>query len=329
MRTFLENVRKFLRLATRQRCAYPDEIQIEITNACNLTCAMCPHTFGAIPQENFPLSQMENLVRENPAPKRLILTGWGEPLLHPDFFSILDTIRQHWPLTQVRFTTNGILLDGNARQKIRNYGITQISVSFDLFPGNTIKPELQRFVHPASPKTMQNLRHYCEDKVLCHATPIVLQSLLLRENYEDIKSMISFAAEIGIPAINLVRLQQYPGLPFTRPAWKEEQQMIQSLQRLGRQNTVAVRSLNKQHLLIRLATGFDRICLKTDDSLYITLNGTATPCCNLRDYSIGALEKINYSITTAWNSLEEQSFFRHQSDICGTCDALFHTYRKE
>jgi len=37
---------------------------------------MCPHTQGTVPLRDFPLPVFENLVKNNPAPQRLVLTGW-------------------------------------------------------------------------------------------------------------------------------------------------------------------------------------------------------------------------------------------------------------
>jgi MoaA/NifB/PqqE/SkfB family radical SAM enzyme len=158
-------------------------------------------------------------------------------------------------------------------------------------------------------------------------TPVVLQCLLIKENLEDVKRCIEFAGAIGIHHVNLVRLQEYPGLPIERPPWKEEQTMIRLLKLLGAEKKVQVRSLNHQPLAVRLATGFDRICLKTDDSLYILQDGTVTPCCNLRSYSIGSLKEFGYDLTAIWNGERERDFFKNQRNICGACDALFHTYR--
>ena len=328
MRSFMENTFKFIRLATQRRKRYPEEIQVEITNACNLTCAMCPHSFGSMPQQDFSLDLFLEMVNRNPAPRRLVLTGWGEPLLHPALFEMVSLVNRQWPSTDVRFTTNGILLDEVNRNKLKEHRVEQISISMDLWPGQKVKPELQRFLHPSSPKTVQNLQDYYADNDLAKKTPVRLQCLLVQENFEDIKKMIDFSNELGMEGLNLVRLQIYPGMVLHRPLWLDEQSMIDELIHYGKTKKVVVNSLNRQNWIIRLATGFDRICLKTDDSLYITLEGTVTPCCNLRQYSIGSLQEHQFSIQRIWNDATEREFFRKQNTICAKCDALFHSYRK-
>ena len=328
MRTLLDNASKFLRLLGKRRSPYPEEIQIEVTNACNLKCAMCPHTHGLIPQVDFPFERFEDLIRNNPAPRRLILTGWGEPLLHKRFFDMIALAHQHWPRTLVRFTTNGILLDESRRSQIASSRIAGITVSVDLWPErDSIPPEWREILHPPSPKTLRNLIAYSEDTRVSRQTPLVLQSLLVPENVSDIQNYIQFAAERSLQAVNLVRMQSYPENPVSRMTWEQEQNTIAELMRWGKTRGVPVRSVNRQPWVLRLATHFDRLCLRTDDSLYITVDGIVTPCCNIRNYAIGSTSPSGIDVKAAWNSDSELAFFADQSPVCGKCDALFHTYR--
>lgn len=328
MRTTFGNAKKFLRLLAQRRRSYPEEIQIEATNACNLQCAMCPHTHGAIPQIDFPAELFENLVRNNPPPCRLVLTGWGEPLMHPRFFDLVELANRFWPDTLVRFTTNGILLNAECRSHLASVRISGVTVSVDLWPGrDPLPPQWRDILHPASPKTFRNLIEYAEDRALSSRAPLTLQCLLVNENLSDVREYIRFAAKRSLAAVNLVRLQSYPGHSASRPAWEDEQKMIASLFRLGRELGVRIYSLNRQLLPLRLATHFDRVCLRTDDSVYITVDGTITPCCNLREFGIGSLSSPGSAIAEAWNSQREREFFANQSPVCGKCDALFHKYR--
>lgn len=326
MRTVYDNASKFLRLLSQRRSRDPQEIQIEVTNACNLKCEMCPHTQGTVPQQDFPFALFKDMVKHNPAPRRLVLTGWGEPLLHPQFFDLIGLANQYWPQTLVRFTTNGILLDEGRRRFIKEHRIAGVTVSLDLWPERKDIPRHWRdILHPPTPKVLRNLRDYGADQPLVKDTPLILQSLLVEENFDDIKQLIEFASEHSINAINLVRMQSYPGYPVQRPDWMHEQEMIGELIRYGKRHKVKVRSVNHQTIALQLATHHDRVCMRTDDSIYITVDGGITPCCNLRTYTIGNLNSD--SLHTAWHSEKEQTFFADQSPICGSCDALFYKHR--
>ncbi|MGC9327699.1 MAG: radical SAM protein, partial [Candidatus Hinthialibacter sp.] len=251
MRTTLDNASKFLRLLTRRRSAYPQEIQIEVTNACNMKCAMCPHTHGAIPQKDFPVELYRDLVQHNPAPKRLVLTGWGEPLLHRHFFELIEWTNRCWPAAKVRFTTNGILLNEENRGRIARHQISGVTVSVDLWPErDSISPEWKAILHIPSPKTLRNLIEYSEDQELRRRTPLILQCLLVQENEGDVRRYIQFAAQRSLAAVNLVRMQSYSKNSVKRPDWRDEQRMISSLIQYGRKLGVAVRSVNRQPLAL-------------------------------------------------------------------------------
>ncbi|MGI6457790.1 MAG: radical SAM/SPASM domain-containing protein [bacterium] len=328
MRSLSDNALKFFRLLAGRRRSYPEEIQIEVTNACNLTCSMCPHTLGLIPQNHFPYSLFEQLIQKNPAPKRLVLTGWGEPLMHPQFFEFIALANRHWQNTSVRFTTNGILLNEEMCEQILRHRIAAVTVSVDLWQDSrNWRPELRDLLHPPSPKVIRNLQNYLQHQELTGKTPLILQMVVIRENVEDIKAYIDFARQYKQSHINLVRMQVYPEMQVERMTWQEEQQVLKELIQYGQERKVRVRTVNRQNLLLRLATHFDHICLRTDDSLYITIDGTCTPCCNLRTCDIGSLTDSSSSIAEIWNSEAERNFFSNQQSICGKCDALFHCYR--
>ena len=73
----------------------PKLLQIEPTNACNFNCEMCLHESSEkTPATYLPLENYEQLARDVfPALDSLILFGWGEPFMHPDFITMLKIAR--------------------------------------------------------------------------------------------------------------------------------------------------------------------------------------------------------------------------------------------
>ena len=59
-----------------------------------------------------------------------------------------------------------------------------------------------------------------------------------------------------LPPVNLVRMQSYPESPVDRLDWKDEQETIAALIREGKNRGVEVRSVNRQHAALRLATHY-------------------------------------------------------------------------
>lgn len=86
----------------------PFNMQIELTNYCNLRCPVCPIGTGELKRrpEALSVDLFERLMEQW---GRYLLTialfAWGEPLLHPQLKRILE-IASHYPIA-TRLSTNG------------------------------------------------------------------------------------------------------------------------------------------------------------------------------------------------------------------------------
>ncbi len=106
-----------------------DWLQVEITTFCNAACLYCPRTVYGSRWQN---RHIDPAVFEKigPALKRTGLAhlqGWGEPLLHPDFFRLVGLAKKSGCL--VGTTTNGILMDDEKARQIAASGLDLISFS--------------------------------------------------------------------------------------------------------------------------------------------------------------------------------------------------------
>ena len=61
----------------------PKVVQFGVTNKCNLNCVMCTRDFFNLEEKHMSYSIFKELVDNLQGVKEVILTGWGEPLLHP------------------------------------------------------------------------------------------------------------------------------------------------------------------------------------------------------------------------------------------------------
>ncbi len=110
----------------------PRMIFWELTDRCNLACAHCrggDHRAPAVEEE---LSTAEatafiDSVAEKYSPV-IVLTG-GEPLYRDDVFELAGHIRDRG--LRAALATNGTLLDSAAARRVRQSGITRVSISID------------------------------------------------------------------------------------------------------------------------------------------------------------------------------------------------------
>ena len=57
----------------------PDQVQIEVTNKCNLDCNMCPRKDLGVKYEHMDFDLFKLIVKRLNEVRLITLTGWGEP----------------------------------------------------------------------------------------------------------------------------------------------------------------------------------------------------------------------------------------------------------
>ncbi|MCR5203375.1 MAG: radical SAM protein, partial [Lachnospiraceae bacterium] len=99
----------------------------EITNRCNLRCKHCGSNC-IVEGEALTISDVDKTLKEVNEKPTICLTG-GEPMLHPEFFEIAKCVRDNGFLWGM--TTNGTLIDDIAAKKLKETGMSTVSVSLD------------------------------------------------------------------------------------------------------------------------------------------------------------------------------------------------------
>ncbi|MCL5037142.1 MAG: radical SAM protein [Chloroflexi bacterium] len=313
---------KFLRCLFRKPGKTPSEIQVEITNRCNFNCPMCQRKELGVKDEDMPFDLFEEILLKLDNPRRLILTGWGEPLIHPDFCRMVQAVNKVYPEAGVCFTTNGFLLEGELADCLLKTRLEQVSISLDRLPGDE---KVSTPGHIPAKKITDNLEAFLEKRGRDNLPRIRLQATIQPGSGDTLGEILEYAAKTGIDGVNLVRLQ----LPFSpglvRPSQDEEKELLEYAGRLGKKLGVQVDSVRGLGPLLLLATGFDTFCIRLDDYAYITVDGGLAPCCNLRNHTAGSLRDSDleslYSapaIRDLWRSLG--------NPVCRQCDSFRYNY---
>jgi MoaA/NifB/PqqE/SkfB family radical SAM enzyme len=71
------------------------DAHLELTNYCNLACAVCPNKSMKRAKAFMPSSMVFHIVATNPQLREVGLSVWGEPLLHPELLLIIDHLCNH------------------------------------------------------------------------------------------------------------------------------------------------------------------------------------------------------------------------------------------
>lgn len=106
------------------------KIYVEVTSACNLACATCIRQTWDGPLGHMPLARYMHLLDGLPRrPITLSLSGFGEPLVHPEFMALVRLARERG--LRVEIITNGMLLDTALARELIALGVAQVTVSLD------------------------------------------------------------------------------------------------------------------------------------------------------------------------------------------------------
>jgi len=141
--------------ATRYGCPYdcgicPDHEQhgctllIEITDNCNLRCPTCYAGSGPERQTHRSLAQIERMLDRavaNEGEPSIIQISGGEPTVHPQFFEILDLVRQR-PVGHLMVNTNGVRIanDADFAERLADYSPgLEVYLQFDSFRAGVLQ----------------------------------------------------------------------------------------------------------------------------------------------------------------------------------------------
>ena len=109
----------------------PHTYWVEITNACNLKCIMCPQSTSLKrPRRMMDYELFEKFLSGIPANRPLLkLYMLGEPLLHKELIRMID--HSHRMGCETMIHTNATLLDGDMSERILRSALDYITFSFD------------------------------------------------------------------------------------------------------------------------------------------------------------------------------------------------------
>ncbi len=129
----------FQRRVLAQRLKVPRLISLELTNACNAQCIMCPREKMTRRIRLIDISLVEKIAGELREQKlhKLNLFWFGESLLHPQCVDIMRFLRKTLPSTKINLSTNGQLLTGTLAMGVLTSGIDTLNIDIDGYEKET------------------------------------------------------------------------------------------------------------------------------------------------------------------------------------------------
>ncbi|MBS3137135.1 radical SAM protein [Candidatus Woesearchaeota archaeon] len=305
----------------------PNYVQFEITNECNLSCKMCPREVLGVKFINMDFEMFKRLVDKLEGVSMVSLTGWGEPLVHPNLIDMIKYCKSKGLIT--KFTTNGVLFTPALLQGIFDAELDEITFSIDsiTIDAKDIKNELGHLNKVA----LRYIQQILDKRKEHNGFPkVTLQVMLQKGRAKDIFDVIEWGAQKGADRINIGRLNLNFDPNLERPSQEEEQSILDTAEKLGKKHKIQIDCIQGG-----ISTGITRsvykaakkylhkngkYCLKIYDYCYVNVHGKITPCCLLPNYAIGDFNTMR--LKEIWNSEKFNQFRKNEAKICGKCDVM-------
>jgi MoaA/NifB/PqqE/SkfB family radical SAM enzyme len=254
-------------------------VQIEVTSRCSTGCVFCPH--DALVDRWIEGDLSLEVYREKIVPhldlfELVYLQGWGEPMLHPHLWEMLELAQQQGCRTG--FTTNGAWLQDEQNKRLVDMEVDMISVSFagtaatvheSLRTNSEFSQLCQNFESLANLKKRRGV-----DKPW-----LELHFLMTRANLGEFPSLVELAASLGADEVVATNLAYSPSLALDRMHIFGEQPLSDDLAILEQAKQNAER-LNIPLRIYPLQTEPQTLVCDADpaNTVYINHRGEVSPC---------------------------------------------------
>jgi MoaA/NifB/PqqE/SkfB family radical SAM enzyme len=272
----------------------PRVVFIEVTNACNLLCETCPHTFAAYePVTTMSWQCFVEITEQFPQMQRATLHGIGEPLLNRDLPRMIEHLKQRG--VTVLFNTNAVLLDGDWAHALISSGLDELRCSLDAADAQTFArirgvALFDRVVANLTQLTrLQRKLHVSKPRISLWMTG-------MKENIAALPGLVRLADAVGVPEVYLQRMVYYLGDATPSGLMQSDHSLLDDYD--GRvEHFIAEAETLAARLHVRLqASGATdprhslaaslapapcpwQACMRPWTTAYVTANGNCLPCC--------------------------------------------------
>jgi tungsten cofactor oxidoreducase radical SAM maturase len=207
------------------------KLYIQPTTACNLNCRTCIRNIWDDPEAQMNLSTFERLVEsldDLPDLTRVVFSGFGEPLTHPNILEMIQAIRKR--NIAVTIGSNGLLMNAEMACELVRLGVDRLVISVD-----GVKPETYARVRGAMlSQVLDNILALNKAKSqLGSLNPALgIEFVVLRSNVAELAELTGLASRLSAARILVTNVLPYteemrseilfgyePRAPFNPAGW--------------------------------------------------------------------------------------------------------------
>ena len=263
-------------LVSHSSDSHPRELVVEVTNKCNYRCIYCFRNLMEEPEGYMDTGLFHKIIgdaRESGVEK-IVFTGWGEPLLHPDIKEFAEAVKDNG--MSLLLNTNGYFL-GDHVEWVKEL-VDELYISLDSSESNLYSVlrkggDLSRVI-----EAVERINRYRRE-TLSRKPEITVQFTLTRLNIDNLESTINLAGQLKATRFivsNILPLT--PGQEKSLACYMDPE----CREKVSRLSTRLARLSMIHNIIIsmpQLGLSTERECpYAARDALYVRWDGKVTPC---------------------------------------------------
>ncbi|MDP3185276.1 MAG: radical SAM protein, partial [Anaerolineales bacterium] len=180
----------------------------EPTTACNLNCRTCIRNVWEDPQARMSMKTFHRILESLealPDLKRVIFTGFGEPLVHSDIMEMIATVRERG--LAVTLGSNGLLLNSETSRELVRLGVERVVISVD-----GVKPETYAGIRGATlSQVLDNIRGLNEAKRQMGSLypALGIEFVALKSNLDELAQLTGLATHLNAARVLVSNVLAY------------------------------------------------------------------------------------------------------------------------
>lgn len=183
-------------------------LYLEPTTACNLSCRTCIRKVWDDPEAMMKAETFARVVEDLaglPELKRVVFTGFGEPLSHPRILDMIQAVRERGVAVSVG--SNGLLLDRQMSLELIRLGVDRLVISLDGVESETYADIRGVAVSPV----VDNIRALNEAKseLGAHHPQLAIEFVALRRNVDELPRLTRLASQLGAARVLVSNVLAY------------------------------------------------------------------------------------------------------------------------
>ncbi len=195
-------------LILRPRLPDVRKLYLEPTTGCNLHCHTCIRNVWNDPQAKMSMDTFRQVIDSLdglPNLQRVVFTGFGEPLSHPDILEMIETVRKRDLAVSVG--SNGLLLKRDKARELVRLGVDRLVISVD-----GARPETYADVRGAMlSEVLNNIRNLNEAKRELGALfpALGIEFVVLKSNVAELAELTGRATRLNASRVLVSNVLPY------------------------------------------------------------------------------------------------------------------------